>query len=57
MTALNSLSAVEAARRIAAGDLSSVALVDACLARIAERDGTVKAFVHIDCMLFPKRTE
>ena len=48
MTALNSLSAVEAARRIAAGDLSSVALVDACLARIAERDGTVKAFVHID---------
>lgn len=48
MSTANQLSAVEAAARIASGDLTSSALVDACLARIAERDGAVKAFVHID---------
>ena len=48
MTALNSLTAVEAQRRIAAGDLTSTVLVEACLARIAARDGSVKAFVHLD---------
>ena len=48
MTTPNRLSAVGAARQIASGDLTSTALVESCLARIAERDGAVKAFVHID---------
>jgi Asp-tRNA(Asn)/Glu-tRNA(Gln) amidotransferase A subunit family amidase len=45
---LRRLGAAEAARRIAAGDLSSAALVGACLERIAERDGTVRAWAHLD---------
>ncbi len=47
-TSLNQLTATEAARRIAARDMTSTALVEACLSRIAERDGAVKAFVHLD---------
>ena len=42
------LGAAEAARRIAAGDLSSAALVAACLERIAEREETVRAWAHLD---------
>jgi len=42
------LGAAEAARRIAAGELSSAALVAACLERIAEREEAVAAWVHLD---------
>jgi Asp-tRNA(Asn)/Glu-tRNA(Gln) amidotransferase A subunit family amidase len=42
------LGAAEAARRIAAGELTSTALVAACLERISERDGAVRAWAHID---------
>jgi len=44
----NALSAVEAARKIRAGSLSSADLVKACLARIDETDGQLKAWVHLD---------
>ena len=44
----NRLSAAEAARRIAAGKLTSEALVAACLDRIRERDPQVQAWVHCD---------
>ena len=42
------LGAAEAARRIAAGDLSLAALVAACLERIAECEETVRAWAHLD---------
>ena len=42
------LGAAEAARRIAAGTLTSEALLTACLERIAERDPDVRAWVHLD---------
>jgi amidase len=42
------LSATEAARAIEAGTLTSERLVQDCLDRIAERDGAVKAWVHLD---------
>ena len=48
MTDINRLSAAEAARRIAGGQLTSEALVEACLARIAERESQVHAFAHFD---------
>ena len=41
------LGAAEAARRIAAGELSSAALVAACLERISEREGTVRAWAKL----------
>lgn len=44
----NALSAIEAADRIRDGRLSSVDLVTACLDRIAETDGTLKAWAHLD---------
>jgi Asp-tRNA(Asn)/Glu-tRNA(Gln) amidotransferase A subunit family amidase len=44
----NALSAVEAAGKIRAGVLSSVDLVKACLARIGETDGQLKAWAHLD---------
>jgi amidase len=44
----NNLSASDAARRIARGELSSVALVEACLARVAKRERTVGAWQHLD---------
>ena len=47
-TSLADLSALEAASRIASGDITSVALVTACLARIAEKDGDIRAFQFID---------
>ena len=44
----NGLTAGEAARRIAAGDITSEALVRDCLARIAARDGDVHAWAWLD---------
>jgi Asp-tRNA(Asn)/Glu-tRNA(Gln) amidotransferase A subunit family amidase len=44
----NELSAVEAARRIAAGELTSEALVAACLERIAGREERVRAWACLD---------
>jgi Asp-tRNA(Asn)/Glu-tRNA(Gln) amidotransferase A subunit family amidase len=44
----NELSAHEAARRMAAGELTSVELVKDCLARIEARDGDVRAWEYID---------
>lgn len=45
---LERLTAREAARRIAAGELTSEALVAACLARIAARESDVGAWIHLD---------
>ena len=45
---LNKLSATEAARRIAAGSLTSEALVAACLERIAAREPEVQAWAWLD---------
>ena len=45
---LSRLTAVEAARRIAAGEITSQMLIEACLARIGERDGSVMAWEHLD---------
>ena len=42
------LTAAEAARRIAEGELTSRELVSACLARIAERDPVIAAWAHVD---------
>jgi Asp-tRNA(Asn)/Glu-tRNA(Gln) amidotransferase A subunit family amidase len=44
---LHQLSAAEAARRIAAGELTAEALAGACLERIAERDEAVRAWAFI----------
>src|SRR5687768_11241647 len=43
-----SLSASEAARRIARGELTSEALVAECLQRIAERDEALRAWAFVD---------
>lgn len=48
MAKLNTLSGREAALRIAKGEITSEALVRDCLARIAERDGDVRAWEYID---------
>ncbi|MBI4204144.1 MAG: amidase [Betaproteobacteria bacterium] len=48
MNDLNHLTAAEAARRIAAREISSEELVAACLERIRQRDGEVQAWVHCD---------
>lgn len=45
---LAALTASEAAARIARGEITSVMLVEACLARIAEREETVQAWAHLD---------
>jgi Asp-tRNA(Asn)/Glu-tRNA(Gln) amidotransferase A subunit family amidase len=42
------LTATEAARRIRAGRLSAVALMEACLGRIAEREPHIHAFAYLD---------
>ena len=44
----NALTATEAAARIAAGELSSEALVRACLARIEAREPVVRAWAALD---------
>jgi Asp-tRNA(Asn)/Glu-tRNA(Gln) amidotransferase A subunit family amidase len=44
----NRLTATEAARAIAAGTLTPAALMEACLARAAEREPALRAFVHLD---------
>jgi Asp-tRNA(Asn)/Glu-tRNA(Gln) amidotransferase A subunit family amidase len=44
----NQLSAAEAARRIAAGKLTSEALVAACIERIRAREREVQAWAHFD---------
>lgn len=48
MSEANHLTAAEAARRIAAREISSEELVAACLERIRRRDGEVQAWVHCD---------
>lgn len=48
MDNLVSISASEAARRIAKGALSAVTYTEALLARIAEREASVGAWIHID---------
>src|SRR5262245_65971580 len=45
---MSELTAAEAARRIAAGKLTSEALVASCLERIAARDAAVKAWAFVD---------
>lgn len=45
---LEKLGALEAARRIAAGEITSAALVEACIARIDEREAQVQAWAHFD---------
>ena len=45
---LNLLTATEAAQRLTQGATSSVALVEACLARIDARDGALHAWIHVD---------
>ena len=45
---LNELSALEASRLIRKGEITSEALVDACLRRIGEREETVKAWEYLD---------
>ena len=48
MTDLASLGAAAAAEAVATGACTSEALVSACLARIAEREPVVRAFVDLD---------
>ena len=45
--ALWQLSVTEASKRIAAGTLSPVDLVEACLARIEAVDGKIHSFIHV----------
>lgn len=48
MTDLNALSTVAAAALIGKGEITSEALVAACLARIAAREGEVRAWAYLD---------
>ena len=45
---LTALTAIEAAERIAGGELSAEEYVGACLERIAAVDDKVHAFAHLD---------
>ncbi len=45
---LTALTAIEAAERIAGGELSSAKYVEACLDRIEAIEGKVHAFIHLD---------
>jgi amidase len=45
---LNQLTALNAAERLKTGVATSEALVEACLARIAERDATIGAWTYVD---------
>jgi len=48
MVGANELTACEAARQIAKRELTSVALVEACLARVSEREEAVRAWTYLD---------
>lgn len=48
MQPLNEQSASEAARRLASREISAEQMVRACLARIEEREGAIKAWIHLD---------
>lgn len=48
MTKPNNLTAAEMAAALAAGDVSSEALTQACLDRVDEREQTVHAWAHLD---------
>ena len=48
MQQLNQLSAIEAARRLAAREITAEQMARACLARIEEREAVVGAWIHID---------
>jgi Asp-tRNA(Asn)/Glu-tRNA(Gln) amidotransferase A subunit family amidase len=48
MQQLNQISASEAARRLAAREITAEQLARACLARIEEREAVVGAWIHID---------
>ena len=49
--ALNTLSATEIARRVAAGTITAEQVVGACLERIAEREPAIRAFANVDADL------
>lgn len=46
--AIHMMTATEARRRMRAGTLDAVTLMEACLARIAEREPIIHAFAHLD---------
>jgi Asp-tRNA(Asn)/Glu-tRNA(Gln) amidotransferase A subunit family amidase len=48
MTELADLTALEARRRLERGEVAAVEVTRACLDRIAERDGAIGAWVHLD---------
>ena len=48
MQPLNEQSASEAARRLASREISAEQMARACLARIEEREGAIKAWIHLD---------
>ena len=54
---LADLTATAARARIAAGQLSPVELMEACLARIAEREPTVQAMAFLDPALAKRAAE
>src|SRR5258708_15830702 len=45
---LHEASALELARRLDAGEITAERIVEACLARIAAREPTVRAWIHLD---------
>ena len=53
----NALSAIEAAEQIRVGRLTSTDLVKACLKRIDETDGQIKAWTHLDTEYAIKQAE
>jgi len=48
MTKLADLTAAEASRRMKSGELTALAYADAFIARVAEREADVQAWVHLD---------
>src|SRR6185503_6214911 len=52
---LNEISATEIARRIAAGEITAEAVVEACLERIAAREPAVHAWASLDPDLVRRR--
>ncbi len=48
MTNLADLTATEASKRMKAGELTALAYADAFIARVAEREADVQAWVHLD---------